>query len=304
MAQLKKRCTFFTARYDILATYFYHHHADLFNVPCFQGDSQLILYQVEGKYKVKNENLKTLHTEATELLRSIPKYILEYIPRARNARADELSNFAMDTLQNTSTLVAGTTAASPSNILSDSISITLLGNSPSNIETAVESLSVPISETEAPELVRGGCGEHDGEDDADHIEGEGDIHLEGTVRITVPETDIVRNDDQTVTVKIAISQLKSLLAMDASEDVSTFTEKNSNSIETTAARIEENRLEATPKVRKTASRKVSDPLLKKAAKKVTVKKADKESITLSVQSPSEKTKKAPKTENKKIEISL
>jgi hypothetical protein len=259
---------------------------------------------VEGKYKVKNENLKTLHTEATELLRSIPKYILEYIPRARNARADELSNFAMDTLQNTSTLVAGTTAASPSNILSDNISVTLLDNGPSNIETAVGSLSVPISETEAPELDNGGCREHDGEDDADHIEGEWDIYLEGTVRITVPETDIVRNDDQTVTVTIAISQLKTLLAMDASEDVSTFTEKNSNSIETTAAIIEENRQEATPKVRKTASRKISDPLLKKAAKKVIVKKADKESITLSVQSPSEKTKKAPKTENKKIEISL
>jgi Reverse transcriptase-like len=278
--------------------------ADHFNITCFQGDSQLILYQVEGKYKVKNENLRTLHTEATELLRSIPKYILEYIPRARNARADELSNFAMDTLQNTSTLVAGTTAASPSNIVSDSISITLLESSPTNAETAAGSLSVPMSEKAVPQLVDGGCREQDCEDDADHIDGEGDIFLEKTVRITVPETDIVRNDDQTVTVKIAISQLKSLLAMDTSEDVNTFTDKNSKSIQITATSIQESRQDSVPKAMKTSSRKKSDTLFKKATKKVTVKKADKESITLSVQSPSEKTKKAPKTGSKTIEISL
>ena len=70
----------------------------------FTGDSQLILNQVEGKYKVKNENLKPLHAEATTLLRSIPKHILEYIPRAQNARADELSNMAMDSMEQSSVM--------------------------------------------------------------------------------------------------------------------------------------------------------------------------------------------------------
>ena len=70
----------------------------------FTGDSQLILNQVEGKYKVKNENLKPLHAEATTLLRSIPKHILEYIPRAQNARADQLSNVAMDSMGQSSVM--------------------------------------------------------------------------------------------------------------------------------------------------------------------------------------------------------
>ena len=258
---------------------------------------------------MKNENLRVLHTEATELLRSIPKFILEYIPRARNARADELSNFAMNTLQNTSTLVAGTTtaSASPSNILSDVVSITLLENDPKNIESAVESPSIPMTGTEdpeslssvskGPESVDGECREQDGLDDSDHLEGEGDISLERKVRVTVPETDIVHNDDQTVTVTIAISQLKSLLAMDASEDAP-------STDQTAATNGEEIREDAIPKVRKSAARKITDPLVKKATKKVAVKKSDKESIIVSVKSPSEKTRKTPKTESKKIEISL
>ena len=258
---------------------------------------------------MKNENLRVLHTEATELLRSIPKFILEYIPRARNARADELSNFAMNTLQNTSTLVAGTTtaSASPSNILSDVVSITLLENDPKNIESAVESPSIPMTGTEdpeslssvskGPESVDGECREQDGLDDSDHLEGEGDISLERKVRVTVPESDIVHNDDQTVTVTIAISQLKSLLAMDASEDAP-------STDQTAATNGEEIREDAIPKVRKSAARKITDPLVKKATKKVAVKKSDKESIIVSVKSPSEKTRKTPKTESKKIEISL
>ena len=47
---------------------------------------------------MKNENLKPLHSEVRNLLRSIPKHILEYIPRAQNGRADQLSNVAMDTM--------------------------------------------------------------------------------------------------------------------------------------------------------------------------------------------------------------
>lgn len=47
---------------------------------------------------MKNANLKQLHLEARNLLLNIPKHILEYIPRAQNARADQLSNEAMDTM--------------------------------------------------------------------------------------------------------------------------------------------------------------------------------------------------------------
>ena len=66
------------------------------------GDSQLIIRQIQGVYKVKNEELKKLHAIAKNLLLSIPSHSLEYIPRAQNARADELSNMAMDTRQDVS----------------------------------------------------------------------------------------------------------------------------------------------------------------------------------------------------------
>ena len=68
------------------------------------GDSQLIIRQVQGIYKVKNEGMKKLHSDTKKLLEQIPCHSLEYIPRAQNARADELSNFAMDLRQNVSVL--------------------------------------------------------------------------------------------------------------------------------------------------------------------------------------------------------
>jgi ribonuclease HI len=61
-----------------------------------EGDSQLVIRQVEGAYKVRSKNLISLHQTAIELLRKIPSTILRHIPRAVNRRADELSNIAMD----------------------------------------------------------------------------------------------------------------------------------------------------------------------------------------------------------------
>lgn len=62
-----------------------------------QGDSQLVLRQVGGVYKVNNANLKAMHAQAVQLLEQVPAYDLEYIPRALNAQADGLANAAMET---------------------------------------------------------------------------------------------------------------------------------------------------------------------------------------------------------------
>ena len=64
-----------------------------------EGDSQLVLFQCTGKYKCQSENLKALNKMATKLLAQYPKEhqpSLSHIPRKENARADELSNAAMD----------------------------------------------------------------------------------------------------------------------------------------------------------------------------------------------------------------
>ena len=61
-----------------------------------QGDSQLIVKQIEGEYRVKSEKLRPFYQEAIKLLGEFSSFQISHIPRADNARADELANEAMD----------------------------------------------------------------------------------------------------------------------------------------------------------------------------------------------------------------
>lgn len=61
-----------------------------------QGDSNLVVQQVNGKWKVKNSNLQILHQKVISELKKIDKWTLTYIPRAENSVADQLANDAMD----------------------------------------------------------------------------------------------------------------------------------------------------------------------------------------------------------------
>lgn len=59
------------------------------------GDSELVLKQLKGEYKVRNEELKPLHAEAAKLLRQFRGYRLEWVPRHANGVADEASKKAI-----------------------------------------------------------------------------------------------------------------------------------------------------------------------------------------------------------------
>ncbi len=59
-------------------------------------DSQLVVEQMSGRYKVKHENVVGLHRQATELSRGFDKVAYRYIPRAQNSEADRLVNEALD----------------------------------------------------------------------------------------------------------------------------------------------------------------------------------------------------------------
>jgi ribonuclease HI len=61
-----------------------------------QGDSLLVIQQMNGKYKCKNANLIPLYEEAKQLKAQIRNIRFEHIPRNKNSIADELSNVAMD----------------------------------------------------------------------------------------------------------------------------------------------------------------------------------------------------------------
>jgi len=60
------------------------------------GDSQLIVRQVEGRYKVKDEKMKPLHAEAKKALAGFERWSIEDVRRAQNADADKLVNQALD----------------------------------------------------------------------------------------------------------------------------------------------------------------------------------------------------------------
>lgn len=59
-------------------------------------DSQLIVRQIQGQYKVKNNTLKPLFAQVQQLLNSLPAWQIHHVPREQNKRADELANEGID----------------------------------------------------------------------------------------------------------------------------------------------------------------------------------------------------------------
>ncbi len=59
-------------------------------------DSQLIVRQIQGQYKVKHPTLKPLFFEVKELLAKIENWSVAHVPREQNKRADELANQGID----------------------------------------------------------------------------------------------------------------------------------------------------------------------------------------------------------------
>ena len=59
-------------------------------------DSQLVVKQISGEYRVKEPTLQKLHAQVQDLLASFKRYQVEHIPRAENSEADKLANLAMD----------------------------------------------------------------------------------------------------------------------------------------------------------------------------------------------------------------
>ena len=60
------------------------------------GDSELVARQLSGVYKVKHPSMKPLHERALALLGGFSRWSIRTVPRAENARADELVNEALD----------------------------------------------------------------------------------------------------------------------------------------------------------------------------------------------------------------
>jgi probable phosphoglycerate mutase len=61
-----------------------------------KADSLLMVQQMRGVYKVKNDGLKPLHARARLLAHQIGKVTFEHVRRELNKDADRLANLAMD----------------------------------------------------------------------------------------------------------------------------------------------------------------------------------------------------------------
>src|SRR5580693_3833152 len=61
-----------------------------------QCDSQLIVNQIKGLYKVKHPDLRPLHERAKKQAAGLEAFTIQYIPRERNREADAAANAALD----------------------------------------------------------------------------------------------------------------------------------------------------------------------------------------------------------------
>jgi ribonuclease HI/probable phosphoglycerate mutase len=61
-----------------------------------KSDSELVVKQINGLYKIKNAALRPLYQEAVRLIGSLDSFSISYIPRSQNAAADALANQALD----------------------------------------------------------------------------------------------------------------------------------------------------------------------------------------------------------------
>ena len=60
------------------------------------SDSELMVRQIKGIYKVKNATLRDLHARAKELIGQLEWFSIGHVLRGDNREADELANAAMD----------------------------------------------------------------------------------------------------------------------------------------------------------------------------------------------------------------
>lgn len=61
-----------------------------------RSDSQLLVRQINGQYRVKNARLANLHRAAREVIQHFRRFDARHIPREQNSEADALANKAID----------------------------------------------------------------------------------------------------------------------------------------------------------------------------------------------------------------
>jgi ribonuclease HI len=61
-----------------------------------KGDSNLVIKQIKGEYKVKSENIQAIYQDTKSLCNQFQDITFEHVYRKDNKRADELANLALE----------------------------------------------------------------------------------------------------------------------------------------------------------------------------------------------------------------
>jgi len=77
-----------------------------------RSDSELLVRQMQGRYRVKSPELKPLHERALKMSRQFSYFAIEHVPREMNRDADGLANVALD--QSGAAKYGGRAAEAPS----------------------------------------------------------------------------------------------------------------------------------------------------------------------------------------------
>jgi ribonuclease HI len=98
-AELKKyigRATNNVAEYYALIAALDYAEAHGISALRVRSDSELLVKQMKGSYKVKSADLRPLFERARKMAQRIAHFAIEYVPREQNRRADQLANEALD----------------------------------------------------------------------------------------------------------------------------------------------------------------------------------------------------------------
>jgi len=60
-----------------------------------RSDSELVVNQLNGRYKIKSTTLRPFYLQAAQLLGQFKKVTIKYVPREQNTEADRLANEAL-----------------------------------------------------------------------------------------------------------------------------------------------------------------------------------------------------------------
>ena len=78
-----------------------------------QSDSELLVKQMRGQYKVKSAELRPLHERARKMAQAFESFRIDHVFREQNREADALANEALDETSGRPVDVSGRIAPSP-----------------------------------------------------------------------------------------------------------------------------------------------------------------------------------------------